>query len=339
MAYLIGKSHQIREVRNLIDKVAPLEVQVLITGETGTGKDLVARMIHEKSSRSKGPFVPVNCGAIPDSLLESALFGHEKGAFTGATGRTKGFFEEAFGGTLFLDEISEGSLALQTALLRVLQEESFFKVGSTRQYRADCRIVAATNKDLKSQVRKGTFREDLYFRLNIFEIKMSPLRDRGNDIFALSEYYLKRLSKKYQKPVFELSRDVKRVFMAYHWPGNVRELFHVLERAVIVESSAVLSIYSLPKYLQDKASLKQEVSPGAWGLQQNIAQTDDLIFHMPISEAKKHFEKKYIERLLQKTKGNISAAATIAGIRRQNLYRKLEQLNIEPSRFRKRTRR
>ncbi len=337
MVRLIGRSKQIKEVTTLVEKVAPLDVQVLITGETGTGKDLVAKMIHYKSKRKGGPFVPVNCGAIPDSLLESALFGHEKGAFTGATGRTKGFFEEAFGGTLFLDEISEGSLALQTALLRVLQEEIFFKIGSTRQQKADCRIVAATNKDLKEQVNKGVFREDLYFRLNIFEIKMPPLRDRGNDVFDLSEYFLKKVSRKYQKDISGISEEVKNIFAAYHWPGNVRELFHVLEHAVIVESSSILSPFSLPQYLQDKMESAFAIEKTGSFKETDDDSSEEVIYHLPISEAKRLFERKYLERLLHKTKGNISVAATIAGIRRQNLYRKLEQLNIDPARFRKRT--
>lgn len=336
MVCLIGKSELINEVKILIEKVAPLDVQVLITGETGTGKDLAARIIHEKSLRRTGPFVPVNCGAIPDSLLESALFGHEKGAFTGATGRVKGFFEEAFGGTLFLDEISEGSLSLQTALLRVLQEEVFFKVGSTRQHRADCRIIAATNKDLRLEVSRGRFREDLYFRLNIFEIRMPPLRDRKQDVFDLSQYYLKKLSNKYKKEIKGISKEVQRIFRSYHWPGNVRELFHVLERAVIVESSPILSPYSLPKYLQDKIVDQAKVGGDKDGYN---GTNDDVLYHLPILEAKRVFEKRYLERLLQKTKGNVSVAATIAGIRRQNLYRKLEQLNIEPAKFRKKARR
>ncbi len=336
MIRLIGESNEIKEVQTLIEKVAPIDVQVLITGETGTGKDLVARLIHEKSNRRKGPFVPVNCGAIPDSLIESALFGHEKGAFTGATGRTKGFFEEAHGGTLFLDEISEGSFALQTALLRVLQEEAFFKVGSTKQCRANCRIIAASNRNIKTEVNKGNFREDLYFRLNIFEIKMPPLRDRADDIFALSEYFLKRTSKKYGKTILGLSKGVKRIFKSYHWPGNVRELFHVLERAIIVENGSVLSPLSLPKYLQDK------MDPGLGNENSNNnrigpAEYDDTIYQLPITEAKRIFEKRYLERLLARTRGNISVAATIAGIRRQNLYRKLEQLKIDPTRFRKKT--
>ncbi len=338
MVTLVGQSQQIEEVRDLIEKVAPLDIQVLITGETGTGKDVVARMIHEKSRRNKGPFVPVNCGAIPDSLMESALFGHEKGAFTGATGRTKGFFEEAFGGTLFLDEISEGSLAFQTALLRVLQEEIFFKIGSTRQQKADCRIVAATNKDLRSQVSKGAFREDLYFRLNIFEIKMPPLRDRAEDILFLAEYFLKKISRKYRKDVLGLSREVKAIFNSYHWPGNVRELFHVLERALIVESTSILTPDSLPKYLRDRIGPVPlpEKHGSLMYCEDDLAR--ELIYHLPITEAKRRFERMYLERLLSKTRGNISLAANVAGIRRQNLYRKLEQLNIDPARFRKRAR-
>ena len=337
MSTLIGESEQIREIRDLVEKVAPLDIQILITGETGTGKDVVARMIHLRSNRRQGPFVPVNCGAIPDSLLESALFGHEKGAFTGATGRVKGFFHEARGGTLFLDEISEGSRAFQTALLRVLQEKRFFRIGSTRQQVTDCRIIAATNRDLRLEVSRGAFREDLYFRLNIFEIKMPPLRDRGRDVFLLSEHYLRKLSNKYNKEIVGLSPRVEAIFKAYHWPGNVRELVHVLERAVIVETSSVLTPYSLPKYLQDRLetdSARLDDTRESFG-NFTSSYNDDDIFHLPIAEARKVFEKRYLERLLHKTKGNISSAAKLAGIRRQNLYRKLEQLGIEPAKFRK----
>ncbi len=338
MPSLVGESEQIKEVRALVEKVAPLDIQVLVTGETGTGKDVVARLIHAKSNRKQGPFVPVNCGAIPDSLLESALFGHEKGAFTGATGRAKGFFHEAKGGTLFLDEISEGSHAFQTALLRVLQEKRFFSIGSTRQQTTDCRIIAATNRDLRLEVTRGTFREDLYFRLNIFEIKMPPLRDREDDVFLLSSHYLGHLSSKYKKVISGLSPAVRAVFQAYHWPGNVRELFHVLERAVIVEAGSILTLQSLPKYLQDRLETEYGTDGGASFFHAHQETTDaDGIFQMPIAEARKVFEKRYLERLLHKTKGNVSMAAKLAGIRRQNLYRKLEQLGIEPVKFRKRS--
>ncbi len=395
---IIGQSPGMAEVRELVEKVAPLDLQVLITGETGTGKDLIARMIHEKSPRRKGPFVPVNCGAIPDTLVESCLFGHERGAFTGATSRSRGFFEEAYGGTLFLDEISEGSAALQTALLRVLQEECFFRVGSTRQQRADVRIVAATNRDLKLCVDVGTFREDLFFRLNVFEIRVPPLRDRGDDIFLLTEHYLKRLNRKYGRGVRGLSPEVEALFRTYHWPGNVRELLHVIERAVVVEPGPRLTPASLPRYLQNgdwhgpegaselsgSRLVKSEehwaeqlepahapqyppkaVDEGKKGIDnltrnrdardegqgavpggdprssahapstpQGAALPGSELFSMPISEARRRFEREYITRLLERTKGNMSLAAEIAGIRRQNLYRKVQQLDIDPAKFR-----
>jgi DNA-binding NtrC family response regulator len=392
---IIGQSPGMAEVRELVEKVAPLDLQVLITGETGTGKDLIARMIHEKSPRRKGPFVPVNCGAIPDTLVESCLFGHERGAFTGATSRSRGFFEEAYGGTLFLDEISEGSAALQTALLRVLQEECFFRVGSTRQQRADVRIVAATNRDLKLCVDVGTFREDLFFRLNVFEIRVPPLRDRGDDIFLLTEYYLKRLNRKYGRGVRGLSPEVEALFRTYHWPGNVRELLHVIERAVVVEPGPSLTPASLPRYLQngnwhgpegadnlsgsrvvrkeeqraDRLQPAHAPEPPPKAVDKAKKRIDNLIgtrnagngeqeivpardpdtsvpstpqhtlpgselFSMPISEARRRFEREYIIRLLERTKGNMSLAAEIAGIRRQNLYRKVQQLDIDPARFR-----
>ncbi len=334
---LIGKSRAILEAKELISKVAPLELQVLVTGETGTGKDLAARIIHEKSPRSKGPFVPVNCGAIPDTLVESCLFGHEKGAFTGATGRSRGFFEEAHKGTLFLDEISEGSPTLQTALLRVLQEECFFRIGSTRTLKVNVRVVAATNKDLKLAVNVGTFREDLFFRLSVFEIKLPPLRDRGDDIFLLAYHHLQRSSKKYKKEIGELSAEVKELFRAYHWPGNVRELFHVIERGIVVENSDELTVSSLPRYMKDKGEAEHETenhSDTCHRKERKAQSQDDPIFSLPISEARKRFERQYLERLLVKTRGNMTLAAEIAGIRRQNLYRKVQQLQLDPSAFR-----
>lgn len=375
---VIGTSPGMEELRGLVEKVAPLDLQVLITGETGTGKDLVARMIHERSPRRKGPFVPVNCGAIPDTLVESCLFGHERGAFTGATARSRGFFEEAHSGTLFLDEISEGSIALQTALLRVLQEECFFRVGSTRQQRVNVRIIAATNRDLKLCVEVGTFREDLFFRLNVFEIKVPPLRDRGDDIFLLTRHYLRQLNRKYGRAISGLSPEVEALFRRYHWPGNVRELLHVIERAVVVESGPVLSRSSLPRYLQDEdwqdnhwqdgillregngdgghraisSSASKETrakdikskAPGSGAgpgtehsgpMEAGRKQNQNDLFSLPITEARRRFEREYLIRLLERTRGNMSMAAEIAGIRRQNLYRKVQQLQIDPARFRK----
>ncbi len=337
---LIGKSAVILEIKDLISKVAPLDLQVLVTGETGTGKDLVARIIHERSPRKNGPFIPINCGAIPNTLVESCLFGHEKGAFTGATGRSRGFFEEAHQGTLFLDEISEGSPVLQTALLRVLQEECFFRIGSTRELQVNVRIIAATNKDLKLAVNVGTFREDLFFRLSVFEIKLPPLRDRGDDIFLLAYHYLNRANQKYGKNVNRLSNEVVRVFKSYHWPGNVRELFHVIERGVVVENSDELSMASMPRYMKDKGEFQQEnTSQAITGATEQTRPNslEEGLFSLPISEARKRFEKRYLKRLLSKTAGNMSLAAEIAGIRRQNLYRKMQQLKLDPSSFRTRS--
>ncbi len=334
----IGKDNTIMEVKELVSRVAPLELQVLVTGETGTGKDLVARMIHEKSMRKTGPFIPVNCGAIPDTLLESCLFGHERGAFTGATGRSRGFFEQAHQGTLFLDEISEGSAALQTALLRVLQDECFFRIGSERQLRVNVRIIAATNRDLKLTVNLGTFREDLFFRLSVFEIKLPPLRDRGDDIFLLAYHHLRKTARKYQKNIDRLSDELTDIFRSYHWPGNVRELFHVIERGVVVENSPELTVSSLPRYMKEKGEYQiipprqREVVSLQYAPQ--AKEEDERLFSLPIADARREFERRYLERLLSKTRGNMSLSAKIAGIRRQNLYRKMQQLKLNPESYR-----
>ncbi|OCC16318.1 two component, sigma54 specific, transcriptional regulator, Fis family [Dissulfuribacter thermophilus] len=325
---LIGKSPKIREVLRLISRVAPLGVQVLISGETGTGKGLAARIIHQLSPRKDKPFVTVQCGAIPDTLIESALFGHEKGAFTGASTRSKGFFEEAHKGTLLLDEIGDSSMAFQTALLHVLQEEEFCKIGSTRPTKVDVRIVAATNKDLRKGVSLGTFRQDLFFRLNVVEIKMPPLRDRDDDCMLIAEHFLHFFNQKYKKKLTGLSKEVKKIFMQYHWPGNVRELIHVVERAVIVEQSSLITPASLPPQLLE---INQEID------NQN---EDSMQFHLPLFDkplknAKREFEKKYLEGLLRRVNGNVSMAANLSGLRRQNLYLKIQQYEIDLDQFRK----
>lgn len=327
---LVGRSHKIKEVLKLVHRIAPLGVQVLITGETGTGKGLCARIIHELSPRNSKSFVTVQCGTIPDTLIESALFGHERGAFTGASRRSKGFFDEAHRGTIFLDEIGDSTIPFQTALLHVIQEEEFCKVGATRPTRIDVRIIAATNKDLRKEVGHGTFRQDLFFRLNVVEIKLPPLRQREDDPLLIGEHFLQMFNKKYSKRLKGFSGEVESIFLTYPWPGNVRELIHVIERAVIVERSNIVTTHSLPpQLLEDKPRPSIHEPPIYQG-------NTSKLFERPLIPAKREFERMYLEGLLRRVRGNVSKAAAISGLRRQNLYIKLEQYKIDVNKYRKR---
>ncbi|NSW88101.1 MAG: sigma 54-interacting transcriptional regulator, partial [Syntrophobacteraceae bacterium] len=246
---IIGRSKVVQEVLRLIDQVADTNTTVLITGETGTGKELVAKAIHDNSRRSKGPMVQVNCAAMPDTLLESELFGHEKGAFTGAITRRRGRFEEAQGGTIFLDEVGELSPIAQAKLLRVLQEREFQPLGSSRMVKVDVRVVTATNKDLENEVARGTFRSDLYYRLNVFPIFLPPLRERGPDILLLADYFVLKYGQEFGKEVKRITTSAIDMLMSYHWPGNVRELENCIERAVLLASGNSIDSWHLPPTL------------------------------------------------------------------------------------------
>lgn len=254
---LIGESPAIKRVMDLIKRVAPTDASVLIQGESGTGKELVARAIHATSPRADGSFVAINCGAIPEDLMESELFGHAKGAFTGATGHSEGLIREAQDGTLLLDEISELPLNLQVKLLRVLQEREVRPIGGTRTYQVDVRFLAATNRDLKAQVKEGTFREDLYFRLNVINIWVPPLRERPGDVMLLARRFIQQHSRKLGKQVRGIGDDLMEFLANYHWPGNVRELENLIERSVILADSDVLSA----KYLGDMGTAPGKAVP------------------------------------------------------------------------------
>ncbi|ARN83444.1 sigma-54-dependent Fis family transcriptional regulator [Methylocystis bryophila] len=247
---IIGSSKPMQEVYQLIDRVTRTKTTVLILGESGVGKELVASAIHFNSPLSKGPFVKFNCAALPESVIESELFGHEKGSFTGAVGARKGRFEEANGGTVFLDEVGELSLPVQAKLLRVLQERSFERVGGNMPIRVNLRVLAATNRDLAEMVDKGTFREDLYYRLNVFPITIPPLRDRCNDIVALADHFVARFSDELGMEVKRISTSAINMLLSYHWPGNVRELENVIERAIILSDDGVIHGDNLPPSLQ-----------------------------------------------------------------------------------------
>jgi two-component system response regulator HydG len=298
---LVGESEAMHKVLKAIDKAASTVATVLITGESGTGKELVARAIHYRSDRASSPFVPVNCGGIPESLLESELFGHVKGAFTGATESRAGFFQTADGGTIFLDEISETSLSMQVKLLRVLQEKEVCMVGSSKTRRVDVRIIAATNKDLLSLVSKGIFREDLFYRLNVVTIGIPPLRERGDDILLVTNYVTKKYAAELGKPIPRFSERALEVLMHYQWPGNVRELENVIQRLIIMSEDELIEVPDLPSLMRFSAL-------SAPGLNRTLAEV----------------EAEYIGNVLASVNGNKTRAAEILGIDRKTLREKLK---------------
>lgn len=312
---IIGRSKGILEVLRLIDQVAASGSTVLIYGETGTGKELVAQGLHENSGRSKGPLIKVNCAAMPESLLESELFGHEKGAFTGAVTRRRGCFEEANGGTIFLDEVGELSPLAQAKLLRVLQEKEFQPVGSSRVVKVDVRVVAATNKDLEKEVRAGNFRSDLFYRLNVFPITIPPLRERGPDILLLADYFILRYAKEFGKRVMRISTAAIELLLAYHWPGNVRELENCIERAVLLSDGDTIESSHLPPSLQ----MQSEAGTG-----KKKGKFDVLV---------SNFERELIVDALKSMGGNQTKAARLLGTTKRIIQYKVKKYNIDPKLF------
>jgi len=306
---ILGKSKPMREVFDLIRRVADSQTNVLITGESGTGKELAAKAIHFNSDRKGGPFVPVNCAAIPEMLLESELFGHMKGAFTDAKGDKRGLFEEAHGGTLFLDEISELPLMLQAKILRAIQEKEIRRVGSTKAVSVDARIIAATNLSLTDEVKAKRFREDLYYRLNVIEIRMPPLRERREDILLLTDAFLKKCAEASKKALKGISESALALLMDYPWPGNVRELENVIERAVTLTRGEKVLPEDLPPAIHGSRGDKKVIDDAA----------DKTL---PLEDV----EKEYILRILDKTGGNKYQAAQLLGIDRKTLYRKLGEI-------------
>jgi DNA-binding NtrC family response regulator len=302
-AELIGKSPPMKRVAELIEMVAPTDTTVLITGESGTGKELVARAIHALSPRRYMPMVVIHCGALTETLLESELFGHERGAFTGAQYRKKGKFEVADGGTVFLDEISDISLKTQTDLLRVLQEKEIVRVGGTQPIKVDFRCIAATNKNLEDLVKAGTFRPDLYYRLNVFTIQLPPLRERREDIPLLAEHFLKKYATAMNRPVPRLTPEAVDLLLTYDWPGNVRELENAIERALVISRGAEIQPAHFPFQLQ----------PHPAGNGQTL---EDV-------------ERAHIERVVRQCDGNLSRAARILGIDRSTLYSKLRRYGLK----------
>ena len=319
----LGESPPMRQVYSLIERVAASAVDVLITGETGTGKELVARAIHRRSRRADGPFVPIDCGAIPDALLESELFGHERGAFTGADARRIGLIEVADGGTLFLDEVAELPAALQAKLLRVLQERRVRRVGARKETPVDVRVVAATSRNVDAMVEEGTFRRDLFYRINVVRISLPPLRQRGDDIGLLAELFASRAGREMGHQAGRLSTDAYQVLRHYHWPGNVRELQNVIRRALTLASGEVAGVDDLP----------DELVAAAGGQRDTATATDDGFFAERAAHVAR-FERQYLTDLLQRLRGDVSAAAKLANVPRGTLYRLLKSHQLEPARFR-----
>jgi two-component system, NtrC family, nitrogen regulation response regulator NtrX len=314
---LVGDSYAIEQLREQIAMAAPTNGRVLIMGENGTGKELVARNIHAMSRRRTAPFVEVNCAAIPEELIESELFGHVRGAFTGAVADRRGKFEAAHGGTIFLDEIGDMSLKTQAKVLRVLQEQVMEAVGGSTRIRVDARVLAATNKDLPSEIRGGRFREDLYFRLNVIPIYVAPLRERQEDIPLLADHFMAQMAREYGRRAKVFERDAVTLFQQYSWPGNVRELRNVVERLMIMVPGDRISS-------RDLAFLDQGIAPAA-----GPAKTAPLA---PLHDARDQFERDYILRALAQQHGNISRTAEVLGVERSNLYRKMRGFGIAPAR-------
>ncbi len=328
---MVGRSRAMMRVFETIDKVAPTDVTVLIRGESGTGKELVAHAIHFRSPRARGPFVAVNCAAFSRELVESELFGHEKGAFTGAVARREGKFEAADGGTLFLDEIGDMSLETQAKLLRVLQEKQFERIGGNQALKVDVRIIAATNRDLEAMVKSGRFREDLYYRLKVVEVRIPPLRERPEDIPLLAQQFLKEACERFGAPPKQLSAEAMRGCVERPWKGNVRALRAAIEQAVILSAGAEISYADLVG-----SSDGEEVSPpgasaaGANAPGANVAEA--LEGGMTFREAKEKFvgdwEREFFVRALRATGGNISRAAERTGMYRQSFQQKMRELGI-----------
>ncbi|WKZ18192.1 MAG: sigma-54 dependent transcriptional regulator [Candidatus Jettenia sp. CY-1] len=318
---IIGKSYAMQRVYDLILQVANTDATVLITGETGTGKELVAHAIHHNSKRKNRPFVVINCSALPESLLESELFGHEEGAFTGATKQRVGKFEFADTGTVFFDEMGNLPLSMQTKLLRLLQEKSFERIGGNQTIKVDVRVLAATNKDLNKLSEEGCFRKDLYYRLNVIPIQLPSLKERREDIPLLITHFIEKYNKVFKKEIKSISQNALNIMMSYGWPGNVRELENLVERALIMAKDHIISEIELPVSNQKQ-------------MRERLEDIDtNQIIDTSLEDFLAHCENKYITRLLKQCKGRIDSSAKISGIDVKTLYRKMKKYNINKDFF------
>ncbi len=318
LGQIVGSSPRMQEVYNLVRRVMGTRINCLICGESGTGKELLARAIHFGSDRARGPFIAVNCGAIPEQLVESELFGHRKGSFTGALRDKEGYFQAADGGTLFLDEIGEMPLAAQVKVLRALAEKRVSAVGASDEAAVDVRVVAATNRDLAAEVKAGRFREDLYYRLNVVQVDMPPLRDRAEDIKELTQHFVDKFAKEYGKTIHGVTPEAQRLLRGYRFPGNVRELQNVIERAVALEAGAVLTAASLPERVQG-------------GLPAAPDEADDEPFPnegIDLEARLVAVERRYVEKALAATNGNRTQAAKLLGINFRQMRYRLEKLGM-----------
>jgi len=315
LSAIIGRSPAMAEAASLIERIGPTESTVLISGESGTGKELAARALHAASRRAKGPFVAVNCASLPEPLIESELFGHERGAFTGAHALRKGRFEMAAGGSLFFDEVAELGLGMQAKLLRVLQERSFERVGGSTSVVADVRVISATNRDLSAEVAAGRFREDLYWRIDVLSLRMPPLRERGADLILLADHFAEKQGRKAGKPILRISTPALDLITSYHWPGNVRELENAIERAVVLSTDGVIHAYHLPPSLQSA----QSTGTGPTStLDASVAR----------------LERELIVEALKTARGNSAEAARALGITERRIGLAMRRYGVDWRRFR-----
>jgi two-component system nitrogen regulation response regulator NtrX len=311
-AEIVGQSPCILDLKRQVDIAAPSEGTVLIYGENGTGKELIARMIHSKSLRSDKPFIEMNCAAIPEDLIESELFGHERGSFTGATTQRIGKFEAADKGTLFLDEVGDMSLKTQSKVLRVLEDRSFARVGGSRKISVDVRVIAASNKKLEEEIVHNRFREDLFYRLNVIPLTVPPARERMEDIPLLAEYFIGLFCRKYGKKKKNITPEAMELFVRHPWPGNVRELRNLIERLVIMVPMEEITEMDLP-----------------FSKSRRSTDIGESLLHLSLKDAKEHFEKNFLTRKLAQNKGNITKTAKDLNIERSNLHRKIRTYNIQ----------
>jgi two-component system response regulator AtoC/two-component system nitrogen regulation response regulator NtrX len=318
---IIGTSSAIQHIHDLVDKVAPTDVTVLITGESGTGKELLAHTIHQSSPRISGPYITMNCAAIPKDLVESELFGHEKGAFTGAINQRQGKFELAHNGTLFLDEIADMSLDTQAKILRVLEDKTFTRLGGKETFQADVRLISATNKNLEEEIKLGNFRQDLYYRLKVIELTVPPLRDRREDIPLLVNFYMQKFAKQHHKETKEIGSTAMRLLFDFDWPGNVRQLIHVIEQAVVLSDGHRLTASDLPAEIQ-------QATP-----QHSSFQLGDESFTEIKEKMVGGFERSIISDALKQCNGNVSQAARLLKMKRQFLQTKMKNLGLERDEF------
>ena len=317
---IVGRSAELEFVLATVAKVAPSEANVLITGESGTGKELIAQAVHANSRRARGPFIPVDCAAMPFNLLESELFGHEKGAFTGADKGRRGLLEMADGGTLFLDEIGELNQELQAKLLRTFQERSFRRLGGERLIEVNIRIICSTNRDLLTEVEQGRFRQDLLYRLNVVTLLLPPLRDRKGDVPLLAQHFLQIFMQASGKPRLRITPEVMRLLERYQWPGNVRELRNVIERAVVLCSGETVRVRDLPDYIREQAKLGKQIE-------------DAMGFKAAREQWMDTRSKQYLVALLRRHRGNVSAVAREAQISRKSVYELMRRYEIDPHEF------